>query len=263
MPTFLLTIAYEGTRYAGWQRQLGQVTVQAMLERAFAAIDCPDTHVEGAGRTDSGVHAVGQCAHAVIARPFPPARLQLALNGNLPRDIAVQKVQPVPDGFHARFHARGKRYVYRCVVSTVRPAIGRQLFHWIRRPVDLTAMRAAAAHLLGTHDFASFSSNPGYPRPRGTVRTLQHVHLVRRPHGFDFAVQGNGFLYNMVRALMGALLEVGYGNQPPDWIVDVMAARDRRRAAVTAPACGLYLARVIYAPDLSPGPDPGSLQAEA
>lgn len=259
MPTYLLTIAYDGTAYHGWQRQAGYPTVQERVEQAFADIACPGVHVEAAGRTDAGVHAIGQCAHATIERDFPPEKLHLALNANLPPDVAVQRVRRAPDGFHARFFARGKRYVYRVCVSPVRPAIGRSYFHWVRRPVDLAAMRAAAACLRGKHDFQSFATNPGYARTRGTVRTLQHVHLVKRPYGFDFAVQGDGFLYNMVRALVGALLEVGIGNRPPEWLAGVLAARDRRAAAVTAPAGGLYLLRVLYAPDLSPaGVEPGT-----
>jgi tRNA pseudouridine38-40 synthase len=257
VPTYLLTIAYEGTRYAGWQRQADRDTVQGRLEEAFAAIDRPGVHVEAAGRTDAGVHALGQCAHVVLERPFPVDRLHLALNANLPPDIAVQRVELVEDGFHARFCAQGKRYVYRCVVSPVRPAIGRALFHWVRRPVDLGAMRAAAAPFVGRHDFASFATNPGYHRPRGTVRTVQRAHLLARPHGFDFAVQGSGFLYNMVRTMIGSLLEVGVGNRAPEWIGEVLRARDRRRAAATAPAQGLYLLRVLYAPDRSPAAEPG------
>jgi tRNA pseudouridine38-40 synthase len=258
VPTYLLTIAYDGTAYHGWQRQAGHDTVQERLEAAFAAIDLPGTHVEGAGRTDAGVHAVGQCAHAVIARGFPPDRLLLALNANLPSDVAVQAVRAAPEGVHARFHSRGKRYLYRCLVGSIRPAIGRQYYHWVRRPVDLAAMRAAAACLRGRHDFASFAANPGYPRRRGTVRTLHHVHLLRRPGGFDFVVQGGGFLYNMVRNLVGSLLEVGYGNRPVAWLGEVLALKDRRAAGLTAPPTGLYLVRVLYAPDLAPaGEEPG------
>jgi tRNA pseudouridine38-40 synthase len=263
VPAYLLTIAYEGTRYRGWQRQAGCDTVQERLEAAFAAIDLP-VHVEGASRTDAGVHAIGQAAHVDLPRQFPPGKLRLALNANLPEDIAVQDVREAPDGFHARFHARGKRYVYRCVCVPVRPAIGGSLYHWVRRPVDLGAMRRAAQCLRGRHDFAAFASNPGYARRRGTVRTLHRVHLLARPSGFDFAVQGDGFLYNMVRALVGSLLEVGHGKRPEGWLADVLASRDRRRAGATAPPGGLYLTRVLYARDLSPaGVDPGSFLVEA
>lgn len=258
VPTYLLTIAYEGTRFHGWQRQAGFRTVQQELEQAFAAIGCGAVHVEGAGRTDAGVHAIGQCAHVRLERPFPPDRLPLALNARLPDDVAVQAARAAPDDFHARFHARGKRYAYRCLTAPMRPAIGRQLYHWVRRPVDTAAMRAAAGVLRGRHDFASFATNPGYPRKRGTVRTLHHVHLLHRPGGFDFVVQGSGFLYMMVRNLVGSLLEIGFGNRPPGWLADVLAARDRRAAGPTAPAAGLFLLRVLYAPDLSPaGDEPG------
>lgn len=263
VPTYLLTIAYDGTHFHGWQRQPGQRNVQEELERAFAAIDCPGVHVQGAGRTDAGVHAIAQCAHVRLSRPFPDQRLLPALNTHLPADIAVQAVREAPPGFHARFHARGKRYAYRCLTGALRPAIGRSLFHWVRRPVDLAAMRAAAACLRGRHDFAAFATNPGYARKRGTVRELHHVHLLHRPGGFDFVVQGSGFLYNMVRNLVGSLLEVGYRNQPPAWLAEVLASRERRRAGATAPASGLYLLRVLYAPDLSPaGEDPASFAVD-
>jgi len=258
VPTYLLTIAYDGTHFHGWQIQARHRTVQAELERAFAAIGCDGVRVEGAGRTDAGVHAIAQCAHVRLPRAFPVDRLALALNTNLAADVAVQAVREAPPDFHARFHARGKRYAYRCLSSPVRPAIGRSLYHWTRRPIDFAAMRAAATCLRGTHDFAAFATNPGRPRIRGTVRTLHHVHLLHRPGGFDFVVQGNGFLYNMVRNLVGSLLEVGYGNQPPAWLAEVLAARERRRTGPTAPASGLYLLRVLYAPDLSPaGVEPG------
>ncbi len=258
VPTYLLTIAYHGTAFHGWQQQGTLRTVQQAMVNAFAAIDCPRVHVEGAGRTDAGVHAFGQCAHATIKRAFPPDRLLMALNSNLPDDVAVQRVQLAPDGFHARFHARGKRYVYRCASARIRPAIGRDLFHWVRRPVDLVAMRTAAQCLVGRHDFASFASSSGYPRQRGTVRALHHVHLLARPAGFDFVVQGGGFLYNMVRNLVGTLLEVGYGNRPPTWFKEVLMARERKAAGPTAPPHGLYLLAVLYAKDLSPaGDEPG------
>ena len=263
MPNYLLTIAYHGTRFHGWQQQVGVRTVQAELERAFAAIDCPLVHVEGAGRTDAGVHALAQAAHVRIEREFTPDRLLLALNTNLPDDVAVQHVRRAPDTFHARFHAAGKRYVYRCLTARVRPAIARDLYHWVRRPIDLEAMRQAAACLPGHHDFAAFASNPGYPRKRGTTRTLHHAHLLRRSGGFDFVVQGGGFLYNMVRNLIGSLLEVGYGNRSPAWFHGVLAGRDRRAAGPTAPPHGLYLLRVLYAPDLSPAGEEPGVVAEA
>jgi len=250
VPTCLLTIAYDGTRYCGWQRQAGQDTVQQRLEEAFATIFAGPVAVEGAGRTDAGVHALGQAAHAVLPRAFPLDRLVPALNAYLPDTIAVRAVRPVPDGFHARFHAAGKRYVYRCVASRVRPALGRDHFHWVRRSLDLDAMRAAGALLVGRHDFAAFASNPGYVRKRGTVRTVQHLHVKRRPWGFDLAVQGDGFLYNMVRAIAGTLIDVGSGRLRVEDVEGILQSRDRRHGGPTAPACGLYLLRVLYAASL-------------
>ena len=259
VPTYLLTVAYDGANFHGWQRQPGVRTVQEELEKACVAIDLGGTHVEGAGRTDTGVHAFGQCAHIKVDREFPADKLQLALNSNLPEDVAVRRAILAPDAFHARFFAGGKRYLYRVVCSPVKPAVGRPYFHWSRRAVDLDAMRRAMQCLRGKHDFASFATNPGYARSRGTVRTLQHLHLVRRRDGFDFVVQGSGFLYNMVRNLVGTLLEVGYGNRPPEWVRGVLEGADRRLAGATAPARGLYLLRVLYGDDLSvpAGEEPG------
>ncbi len=246
MPSYLLTIAYDGSAYAGWQRQAGCDTVQERLEDAAAVLSGQRVVVEGASRTDAGVHALGQAAHVRLPRAWAPDKLRLALNGNLPQDIAVRDVRPVGDDFHARFHARGKRYVYRCIVDPVRPALGRGYCHWLRKPVDLPAMRRAAACLRGRHDFASFASNPGYERKHGTVRTLWHLHLLSRPRGFDLAVQGDGFLYNMVRAIAGTLIDVGTGRSPEARVAEILRAADRRDAGPTAPAAGLCLVRVLY-----------------
>jgi tRNA pseudouridine38-40 synthase len=244
--TCLLTIAYDGTHYAGWQRQLGESTVQEALERALTTIFGTRVPVEGSGRTDAGVHAFGQAAHVVLPKPFLLPKLVPALNGNLPDDISVRSVRPAPEGFHARFCAIGKRYVYRCVTSKVRPAVGRGYYHWVRRPLDLQAMRRAGRLLIGRHDFASFATNPGYERKRGTVRTLRHVQIVQRSWGFDLAVQGDGFLYNMVRTIAGTLIDVGSGRRSVDQFGEILRRRDRREAGPTAPACGLYLLSVLY-----------------
>jgi tRNA pseudouridine38-40 synthase len=159
----------------------------------------------------------------------------------------------VPPGFHARFHARGKRYLYRFLVDPVRPAVGRGYYHWVRRRLDVAAMRAAAALLRGRHDVASFANNPGYERKHGTVRTMRHLHLRQRGRMLDFWVQGDGFLYNMVRAFAGTLLDVGLGRYGPLHVAEILAARDRRVAGATAPAHALYLVRVLYADDLFAG----------
>ena len=246
MQSYLLTVAYDGTAYAGWQRQAGFDTVQQRLEEAFEVLVGEPVVVHGAGRTDAGVHALRQCAHVRLPRPRPAEVLVRALNGNLPRDIAVRSVVEVPPSFHARFSASGKRYAYRMVISSVRPVFGDGYSHWVKRGLDIEAMRRAASHLVGEHDFASFASNPGHVRKRGTVRRIDHLRVVRRPHGVDVVVQGNGFLYNMVRAISGTLREVGQGKCPPSRVSEILTARDRRMAGVTMEPGGLYLVRVLY-----------------
>ncbi|MEI6130742.1 MAG: tRNA pseudouridine(38-40) synthase TruA [Planctomycetota bacterium] len=251
MSKCLITIAYDGNPFNGWQRQANRPSVQECMEEACAVIFGHPLLVEGAGRTDAGVHAFGQAAHVVLPRPFPAQRLIPALNGNLPEGIAIRSSIEVPDSFHARFHAVGKRYVFRCVVSRIRPAVGRGYFHWVRRSLDMAAMATAGQHLLGCHDFSAFATNPGYVRLRGTIRTIQHLHIAKRTWGFDLVIQGNGFLYNMVRIIAGTLIDVGLGKMQADRVPEILANRDRRQAGATAPACGLYLLRVLYPSDLS------------
>ncbi len=248
MHSYLLTIAYDGSRYAGWQRQDGFDTVQGRLEHAVAVLAGEPVVVHGAGRTDAGVHALGQCAHVRLAAAREPAQLLRAINGNLPPDIAVTAVRPVPASFHARFSARGKRYVYRFTVSAIRPVFARGYSCWVRRPLDVGAMRAAAAHLRGSHDFAAFATNPGYPRKRGTVRRIDCVHLIRRPHGLDLFVQGDGFLYNMVRGIAGTLRDVGLGRCSAAGFTEILRRRDRRLAGANLDPGALYLLRVLYPP---------------
>ncbi len=257
MHGYLLTIAYDGSAFAGWQRQEGFGTVQQALEDAMLAILGEPVVVHGAGRTDAGVHALRQTAHIRIARDFVPDRLLAALNGNLPPPVRVVAVRRIPLQFHARFSAVGKRYVYRTVVSRIAPVFERGRRHWVRRSCDVDRMRHAARHLLGEHDFAAFATNPGYERKRGTVRRIDHLHVVRRGVGFDIAVQGNGFLYNMVRAIAGTLIEVGVGKREPDEVAAILASRDRRRAGENAPPEGLYLLRVLYPRHAFRFADPG------
>lgn len=246
MQTQLLTVAYNGARYAGWQRQDGFDTVQERLELALLTIFGEALVVQGAGRTDAGVHALRQSAHVRLPKAMQSPLLVRAINGNLPQDIVVRDARVVPDSFHARFSAVGKRYAYRFVVTPVRPVLALGFCHWQRTPIDVDAMRQAARHLIGEHDFASFASNPGYERSRGTVRRVHHLHLQRRSHGVDLVIQGGGFLYNMVRAIAGTLLDVGRGRRSPAEVREILAARDRRLAGATAAAAGLFLLRVLY-----------------
>ncbi len=246
-----MTVAYDGTGLHGWQRQRpGLPSVQEHIEATLHVIFGQAVHVEGAGRTDAGVHAFAQMAHADLPRRFPLDALVRALNGRLPRAIAIRGAREIDPGVHARFHAIGKRYGYRFLLGAQRPAVAHGYYHWVRRPLDVGLMRAGAAHLVGEHDFSSFATNPGYVRRRGCVRRIDRIHLFRRRHGIDLVVQGNGFLYNMVRTIAGTLREVGLGRHPPDHVARVLAARDRRHAPATLEAGGLYLLRVIYPRDL-------------
>ncbi|MHC5065170.1 MAG: tRNA pseudouridine(38-40) synthase TruA [Planctomycetota bacterium] len=249
MHSYLLTLAYDGCEYAGWQRQDGFETIQSCVERAFGVLLGSTVPVHGAGRTDAGVHALRQTAHVRIEREFDCHELLCALNGNLPKDIAVRAVQPVSSEFHARFSAIGKRYLYRSRVSRIRPVHATGFYHWVRRPLDLAKMQHAAKNFVGEHDFAAFASNPGYERSHGTVRRIHHMHVIRRAWGFDLFAQGNGFLYNMVRTIAGTLIEVGLGKINPDEIRHILASRDRSQAGPNAPAQGLYLMRVLYPAD--------------
>jgi tRNA pseudouridine38-40 synthase len=244
--TYALSIAYDGSRYCGWQRQSGFDTIQERLEAAVEVLMGEPVVVHGAGRTDAGVHALAQCAHVRLPARRPPDVLLRALNGNLPRDIAVTAVREAGAGFHARFSARAKRYLYRFVCSPVRPVIAPGYYHWVRGALDLDAMRRAARALVGRHDFAAFASNPGYTRSRGTVRCIQHLHLWRRPHGVDLVVQGDGFLYNMVRSVAGTLRDIGRGRLEPERMAVILRERDRGAAGPTLEPGGLYLLRVLY-----------------
>ena len=246
MQTFLLTIGYHGKAYAGWQRQDGFPSIQEHLEDGLSGIFGERIVVHGAGRTDAGVHALRQAAHIRIPGEMGGDELVRAINGNVPRDIVVSGAQLVPADFHARFSAIGKRYAYRFVNSSLRPVHGADLFHWVRYPMDLSAMREAVSCLVGEHDFAAFASNPGYTRSRGTVRSITQARVVERPHGMDLVVQGSGFLYNQVRAIAGTLQQVGTGRIPPGRMGEILRSKDRSQAGMTAPACGLYLLRVLY-----------------
>lgn len=246
MQTFLLTISYHGQAYAGWQRQDGFPSIQQHLEDGLSRIFGERIAVHGAGRTDAGVHALRQAAHVRIPRQMEPTELVRAINGNVPRDIAVTHARAVSASFHARFSASGKRYAYRFANSAIRPVHGADLFHWVRFPMAIEAMREALSYVVGEHDFAAFASNPGYVRAGGTVRSITQARVIRRPHGMDMVVQGNGFLYNQVRAMAGTLQQVATGRLPPVRMREILLSKDRSQAGMTAPACGLYLVRVLY-----------------
>lgn len=242
-----LIISYRGTEFSGWQRQPGKRTVQESIESALEKIWGQKIVLQGSGRTDTGVHALGQVASFNAPRLHSATVLLRALNANLPRDVRVVKCQLVPPSFHARFDALGKTYRYQVWNHLVQDPFTLNT-HWhVPRPLDLPAMRRAARLLLGRHDFASFTSNPGYERET-TVRTMRRASIMRHAATLTFHFTADGFLYRMVRNLVGALIKVGLGKMSVDEFGKVLRARSRSEAPATAPACGLYLMRVFYPP---------------
>jgi tRNA pseudouridine38-40 synthase len=238
-------VAYDGARFFGWQRQEGFPSVQQALEEALLGLSGERIVVHGAGRTDTGVHALGQVASFHLESRLPDARLLFALNAHVACGVVVRAVETCSDGFHAQKDARGKRYAYVVRTEAFRPPIGRDHCHWVSDALDLGAMRAAAAHFVGRHDFAALAS-AGSPR-KSSVRRIRSLHIRARRTGFALVAEGDGFLYNMMRTLAGTLLEVGRGKRAPESIPALLASKDRRAAGPTAPAGGLYLLRVLYA----------------
>jgi len=242
--TVKLVVEYEGTNYLGWQRQPQGMTVQQALEESVEKITGRATRVIGAGRTDAGVHARGMVAHFKTDSQLPVERLRDGLNGTLPRDIAVLSVEERGDDFHARFSARSKRYEYTIHNSPVRPAIDRRFCRHVRRKLDVESMRSGARYLPGRQDFAAFESSGA--ASGATVRTVTTAEWLEEGERLVFGIEADGFLYNMVRAVVGSLVEVGLGKQPPEWIRELILCRDRTLAGPTAPAKGLCLVRVDY-----------------
>jgi len=248
-------LAYDGAPFRGWQRQDGFPSVQEALERATEAATGEVVVVHGAGRTDTGVHALGQVASFHVATRLSDDRLRHALNAHLPREVVVRRLETCRDDFHARFDAVGKRYLYLVVTTRFRPPLGGDQAHWIPHSLDLAAMRAAARHLAGEHDFAAFA-NAGSPR-RSTVRTVRRLRLVARRQRLALVIEADGFLYNMARTIAGTLIAVGRGRRAADSVAAALESGERTQAGPTAPARGLTLLRVRYAEPTFSGPDAG------
>jgi tRNA pseudouridine38-40 synthase len=239
-----LIVEYDGTAYAGWQRQPGAPTVQAAIEQALASLTQTPHRIVGAGRTDAGVHALGQVAHVDTASRLPADRLREGLNAVLPRDVVVRDVCEVPPEFHARRDARLRIYRY-AVLARPRPsALLRGYACHVGEPLDVDAMRAAARVLIGEHDFAAFRVL-GSPAA-STVCDLRALRIEARGDLLIVTAAANRFLRQMVRRIVGTLLAVGRGAQPAEWVASVLASRENRLAAPPAPAHGLYLVRVLY-----------------
>ena len=239
-------IEYDGSHFHGWQSQPSGNTVQDHLERALAFVAGEQVRLAAAGRTDTGVHAMAQVAHFETSAARPATAWVRGVNALLPQAVAVQWAVPVADDFHARYSAASRTYRYVLCNHPVRPALQHGRVGWFPLPLDPAAMRAAAAHLAGEHDFSAFRSSEC--QAKSPVRALRAWAIEQRGAYFGFEFTANGFLHHMVRNIVGCLVYVGKGKYPPGWLAEVLASRDRRRAAPTFSPDGLYLAAVEYAP---------------
>lgn len=281
----MLTLEYHGKGFFGWQRQGPDRAVQAVVEAAVADLVGHPVSVQSSGRTDRGVHARAMPAHVDLDTRLPCREVLNAINARLPDDVAVRGCREADPRFHARFDALSKIYRYTLLRSKARSPMLSDRTCLAPRPLDLAAMREAAALLVGTHDFCSFQTNPDMPetdesapelsadtigpaavqhgdftpppwrkpRPQGTVRTVTRCELIERNELLLIEVQGNGFLRGMVRALAGSLLEVGLGKQPPGWLGGLLDVKDRREAGANLPPQGLTLLQVEYPPEAFEG----------
>lgn len=250
MPRYAFRIEYDGQPFQGWQRQAeGQPSVQAAIEAALARIDPSQPTITGAGRTDTGVHATGQVAHADLSREWDPFRLAGAVNAHLrPLPVAVTACAAVPEDFHARFSATERRYLYRILPRRAPPVLARGQVWQILHPLDADAMREAATHLIGEHDFTTFRAVQC--QAKSPVKTLDEITIrpVDTPHGEELHLtfRARSFLHNQVRSLTGTLERVGAGSWTPDDVAHALAARDRSACGPVAPPQGLCLTGVGY-----------------
>jgi tRNA pseudouridine38-40 synthase len=241
-----LGLSYRGGAYQGWQSQAGGRTVQDQLQAALSTFAAQAVTVVCAGRTDAGVHGVNQVVHV-----DPPVQREAwswvrGCNRYLPADIAVQWCLPVRPDFHARNSAHGRRYRFLVLESAVRPALEQGLCGWVFRPLDGDTMRAAAAHLIGEHDFSSFRA--AECQAATPVKTLRRIDIIRRGAYWRFDFDGSAFLHHMVRNILGCLVAVGSGRRSPDWMAQVLVSKNRDAAAPTFPADGLYFLGPYYDP---------------
>ena len=242
-----LIVEYDGTAYAGWQRQANAMTVQEKLERAILKLTGEELCVSGASRTDAGVHALGQSAHFDTESRIPADKFSFALNTMLPPDIRVTRSEEVSPEFHARFSTKGKRYRYLFHAAPHAGALTRNTHAHVIYPLDVEKMQIEAQDLVGTHDFAAFAASGSVVKD--TVRTIYRAEVAAAGSEIQLIVEGSGFLYNMVRIIAGTLIGVGSGKLEPGAFRRAIASADRLDLGITAPAHGLTLMEVFYDPD--------------
>lgn len=244
MANYKMIIEYDGTRYSGWQRQPEQTTIQGKLESVLSLMCGREVEVIGAGRTDGGVHAKGMAANAVLETDKNCEEIRDYLNRYLPDDIAVREVREASVRFHARYNAIGKTYCYTCYDGAVKPVFDRKYYTRLEEKPDVELMRQAAELLKGEHDFRNFCVNPRMKK--STVRCVDRIEIEREGGYLRFTFHGTGFLQNMVRIMVGTLLEVGCGRMTVEQVAAVLENPHRQKAGPTAPAQGLCLMSVDY-----------------
>jgi tRNA pseudouridine38-40 synthase len=254
MPRYACTVEYDGTPYVGWQVQRNGASVQGHLARALQHLSGDDQIPRGAGRTDAGVHATGQVAHFDLAKSWAPDTLRNALNFHLkPEPICIVTCVEVAPEFDARFSAVERYYRYRILSRRARPALDANRVWWVPVPLDAGRMHEAAQALVGLHDFTTFRA--AACQARSPVKTLDRVAVSRVGEEIHVTASARSFLHNQVRSIVGSLKHVGEGRWPIEEVAEALAARDRSRCGALAPACGLYLERVVYPEgEMAPGP---------
>lgn len=244
MPRIALGLEYDGTAFSGWQRQAHAASVQAAVERAVSRIADAPVMVTCAGRTDAGVHATGQVVHFDCDRERPERAWVRGVNSHLPPSVGVRWAARPGAEFHARFSATARRYRYVLLSDPLRPVLRRDRVAWTWKPLRLEPMQAASGCLLGEHDFSAFRAVAC--QAKHPVRTIHELSVTRQGDCLVLEIEANAFLHHMVRNIAGALLAVGAGERPVDWVAEILAGRDRTRAGITAPPGGLYLTAVRY-----------------
>lgn len=241
---FALSVEYDGSQYCGWQRQSHSPSVQQTLEEALSRVANEPISVMCAGRTDTGVHGLGQVVHFETNAIRPEKAWVMGGNVNLPRNIAIHWAVPVAEDFHARYSAVARSYRYLLLNRPVRPAVFSDRVAWERSPLDVEAMHHAAQALIGEHDFSAFRA--AGCQAKHARRNLQHISVTRHGALVQIDLTANAFLYNMVRIIVGTLLRVGKGEKPIDWVAQVLASQQRTHEGITAPPGGLYFLTPVY-----------------
>lgn len=244
MSNIKLTIQYDGTNYSGWQKQKNAQTIQEQIEKAINKVTGENVNLIGSGRTDTGVHAKGQVANFITNSSIPGDRFKYALNTKLPDDISIVESMEVPDEFHSRFDALGKEYKYIIYNKKIRNPLYRNFTYHVNYNLDLATMENALDYFLGTHDFSAFM--PIKNDVHSAIKTIYDISLYKKNDFIFFSIKGNAFLHNMIRIIVGTLIDVGNKKIQAKSIPFIIKSRDRKIAGHTASAQGLYLEEVYY-----------------